>query len=86
MIEKEFEEINQMIQEAQNRAYQSVNRELIELYWRVGEYVSKMLSSGKWKGKTVQNLADFIQNRHSGINGFSRRGLFRMKKFFETYK
>ena len=36
--------------------------------------------------KTVDELANFIQNQHPELKGFNRRGLYRMRQFFETYK
>jgi predicted nuclease of restriction endonuclease-like (RecB) superfamily len=34
----------------------------------------------------VDELANFIQNQHPELKGFNRRGLYRMRQFFETYK
>ena len=36
-----FREIVGLIQSARTRAFQAVNTELIGLYWRVGEYISR---------------------------------------------
>ena len=33
----------------------------------------------------MDSLADYIQERFPGIKGFTRRGLYRMKQFYETY-
>lgn len=38
------------------KAYQAVNRELIELYWKLGEYISKKTIEDGWGKSTVQNL------------------------------
>ncbi|MBP7496223.1 MAG: hypothetical protein KA792_00980 [Bacteroidales bacterium] len=35
--------------------------------------------------KTVNELTDFIKINFSEIKGFNRRGLYRMKQFYETY-
>ena len=34
----------------------------------------------------IDTVAEEIQNAFPGIKGFNRRGLYRMKKFYETYK
>ena len=39
-----FVEIVDLIQQAKQRALQAVNTELIDLYWRVGEYISHKLA------------------------------------------
>jgi len=33
----------------------------------------------------VQQLADHIARTHPGLKGFTRRNLFRMRQFYETY-
>ena len=33
----------------------------------------------------MDKLADYIQRTHHNIKGFNRRGLYRMKQFYETY-
>ena len=33
----------------------------------------------------MDDLADHIQKAFSGIKGFNRRGLYRMKQFYEAY-
>lgn len=82
---KQFSEIIQLIKNAQNNAVIAVNAELINLYWNVGKYINKQLSNATWGDKTVDELASFIQKEHPEIKGFNRRGLYRMKQFYETY-
>lgn len=81
-----FSEISKLIFEARNDAFKSVNKTLINLYWNIGSYVSKKVEHDSWGKSTVQELADFIAKEHSDIKGFNRRGLYRMKQFYETYK
>jgi hypothetical protein len=40
-----FAEVVTLIQQARQRAFQAVNTGLIELYWRVGKYISRKLAS-----------------------------------------
>lgn len=86
MLQQQFDYISQLIKVAQQRAYQSVNKELLLLYWKIGEYVSQKVAASEWGAHTVQELADFIKTNPPSIKGFSRRSLFRMKQFYETYK
>src|SRR5699024_1719854 len=39
----------------------------------------------KWGENIVQNLSDFILSKIPSLSGFNRRGLYRMKRFFEVY-
>ena len=81
----EFEEIVRLIEESRNRAFQKVNEELVLLYFTVGKTVSVRVAEGTWGDKTVEKLSAYIMNRFPGLSGFTRRGLYRMKQFYETY-
>ena len=74
-----------MIQSARGRALTAVNASMIDLYWRVGEYISRILTTAVWGDDVVGQLAEFIQQRHPNLRGFTRRNLFRMRQFFEAY-
>ena len=58
---------------------------MIDLYWNVGRYISIKIANATWGDKTVEELAAFIQKGYPEIKGFNRRGLYRMKQFYETY-
>jgi len=81
----EFENIIQLIQESRNRAFSKVNEELIMLNYHVGKIVSSKVAAGGWGDGTVNELAYFIVLKMPGLSGFNRRGLYRMKLFYETY-
>ena len=81
-----FDEIIALIQQARTRALQAVNTELIDLYWRVGEYISHKLASAAWGEGVVEQLARYIAAQHPDLKGFTRRNLFRMRQFYETYQ
>ncbi|MFN4233237.1 MAG: YhcG family protein [Bacteroidia bacterium] len=81
----EFKQVVLLIEEARNRAFHKVNEELVLLYFKVGNLVSDKVSAGAWGEKTVEELASFIQENCPGLKGFNRRGLYRMKQFYETY-
>ena len=83
--QKQFYEVVHLIKNVQNNVFVSINVEMINLYWNVGQYISAQLSNAAWGDKTVDELADFIQRKYPEIKGFNRRGLYRMKQFFETY-
>ena len=68
-----------------NRAFSKVNEELVKLYYHVGNIVSLKVSAGTWGDGTVNELASYIDCNIPGIGGFNRRGLYRMKQFYETY-
>ena len=81
----DFENIVQLINDARNRAFSKVNEELIFLYFNVGQVVSAKVADGIWGEGTIDELANHIAVKLPGIGGFNRRGLYRMKQFYETY-
>ena len=81
-----FAEIVALIATSQQNAYRAVNTALIDLYWQVGEHISRKIEAAEWGSGTVENLARFIAHTHPGLRGFSRPNLFRMKQFYEAYR
>ncbi len=86
MLQKQFVEIIQLIKQARNRAIKSVNTELINLYWNIGEYISKRVENAEWGQSIVKELAIYLQKDEPDLKGFSDKNLWRMKQFYETYK
>lgn len=80
-----FDEVISIIDNARENAFRAVNRELINMYWDIGEYVSRRVFEGGWGKSVVKEFSDFIQSRYVGIKGFSPQNIWRMKQFFETY-
>ena len=81
-----FTEIVQLIATAKQRAIQAVNTSLIDLYWQVGEIISRKIASAEWGDGVVNQLADHIAKTQPGLRGFTRANLFRMRQLYETYK
>jgi len=84
-IHSDFKKIVLLIHEARNRAYSKANEELVMLYYNIGSIVSVKVSMGVWGEGAVDELANFIVSKIPGVGGFNRRGLYRMRQFFETY-
>lgn len=84
--EAAFAEIAHLITAARERAIQNVNTTLIELYWNVGEIISRKLEAAEWGDGVVDQLAAFIARTQPGLRGFTRRNLFRMRQFYEAYR
>lgn len=83
---KDFDEVVALIQTARQKAVKAVNTELITLYWQVGAYISRKLERAEWGDAVVQQLADYLAHTQPGLRGFTRRNLFRMRQFYETYR
>ena len=76
----------QIINQSRQNALKKVNEELINMYWKVGQYLSEESESDSFGDAYIDNISKKIQEAFPGIKGFTRRGLYRMKKFYETYK
>ncbi len=85
-LQDSFAEVVGMIEQARQRAFQAVNTTLVELYWQVGEYISRKLETSAWGEGVVEQLAAYIARKHPDLKGFTRRNLFRMRQFYETYR
>jgi predicted nuclease of restriction endonuclease-like (RecB) superfamily len=81
-----FDEVLSLIDSAKSRAIAAVNTVLIELYWSIGQYISKKIAEEGWGQGTVLELAETIQRRYPGMRGFSASNLWRMMQFYETYR
>ena len=83
--QNDFIEVIQLIEAARQRVNYSVNVELIDLYWQIGEYVSRKIANDEWGKNTVQGLSSYIQLQQPNIRGFSPQNIWRMRQFFEAY-
>jgi predicted nuclease of restriction endonuclease-like (RecB) superfamily len=84
-LAKSFAEVLQLIQAAKQKAFQTVNTQLVELHWQVGAYISQKLAQAEWGDGVVSQLAAYLAKTQPGLRGFTPRNLFRMRKFYETY-
>ena len=84
-LDNRFEDIVYVIEQARENAYRKVNEELILMYQRVGQFLSEKSKSASYGDSYIDSLAEYIQTRFPGIKGFNRRGLYRMKQFYELY-
>lgn len=85
-LEFNFSEVINMIETRRNNAYKKVNEELISLYWDFGKYISEKVNDSNWGDKIVDRLEEFMKRKYPTMKGFTRRGIYRMKQFYETYK
>ena len=80
-----FENVLGMICSAKQKAEYQVNSTIIDLYWSIGEYVSKQIDVNGWGKSTVKALSEYILSKEPGIRGYSSQNIWRMKQFYETF-
>lgn len=84
--DERFAEIIALIEAARRRVFQTVNAELVEHDWQLGEYLSRKLATAEWSDGVVHELAADLARRYPGVRGYTRPNLFRMRQFFEAYR
>ncbi|RYJ44273.1 YhcG family protein [Flavobacterium beibuense] len=85
-IQDQFADVAQLIRQARSKAIKAVNTQLIDLYWNIGEYISRRVNNAEWGQSVVSDLAQYLQLKEPGVRGFSDKNLWRMKQFYEAYK
>ena len=83
---QDFTQLINLIETHRQNAYRKVNEELVTMYYEVGAYLSNKVNHEKWGSKAIENLSKQINSVYHSLNGFNKRGLYRMMQFYETYK
>ncbi|MEH1998523.1 MAG: PDDEXK nuclease domain-containing protein [Nostoc sp.] len=78
-------EVQQRIRSAQYEALKAVNREMINLYWDIGQMIVIKQQNASWGKSVVKKLAKDLQAEFPGISGFSARNIWNMRNFYVTY-
>lgn len=75
-------EVKTLIRAAQYRALQAVNRELIDLYLRLGQLIVERQTQYGWGRSIVDHLSQELQIEFPGQSGYSSRNLWLMREFY----
>jgi len=78
-------ELKTRIHSAQQRAALAVNRELVLLYWQIGQDILQRQSREGWGAKVIDRLAQDLRNAFPEMKGFSRANLMYMRSFAEAW-
>ncbi len=78
-------ELKRRIRTAHIRAFTNINRELLFLYWDIGESISIKISKSNWGSAVVEKLSNDLKVEFPDQKGFSRSNLFSMKKWYEFF-
>ena len=78
-------DIKTQIHEAQQRASQALNLELVTLYWRIGSAILDQQNQQGWGAKVIDRLAHDLRTNFPEMKGFSPRNLKYMRTFAEAW-
>jgi predicted nuclease of restriction endonuclease-like (RecB) superfamily len=79
------EDLKRRIDGARLSAARAVNRELVALYWDIGQAIREQQARRGWGDAVVDRLARDLKASFPGTTGFSAASLWRMRQFHETY-
>ncbi|HBB32286.1 MAG TPA: DUF1016 domain-containing protein [Cyanobacteria bacterium UBA9273] len=78
-------DLKERIRSAQVRAALSVNRELVLLYWQLGQDILTRQRQQGWGAKVITKLSKDLRQAFPEMKGFSRTNLLYMRAFAEAY-
>lgn len=78
-------DLKERIHHAHQAATLAVNRELIQLYWRIGQDILDRQQAQGWGSKVIERLAHDLKNAFPEMKGFSRTNLLYMRAFAEAW-
>jgi hypothetical protein len=77
-------ELKTLIRTACVKASLAVNRELIQLYWRIGNDIVSRQDRQSWGAKVIDQLAKNLRHEFPEMTGLSPTNLKYMRRFAET--
>ena len=80
-----IKEIKDLIYRRQYEAMKKVNVELLQLYWEIGGEIERKQHEQGWGKSVVEVLAKELQKEFPGVQGFSARNLWLMRRFYVEY-
>lgn len=78
-------ELKRRVHDAQQRATLMVNRELVWLYWQIGQDILTRQAKQGWGAKVVDRLAHDLRQAFPEMKGFSPRNLKYMHAFAKAW-
>jgi predicted nuclease of restriction endonuclease-like (RecB) superfamily len=78
--------IKARVQTARIRAGLAANRELLLLYWDIGQMVAERQAEEGWGSSVIDRLSADIRAEFPDLKGFSSRNIWRMKSFYLAYR
>mgnify|MGYP002778084573 CR=1 FL=1 len=78
-----IEQVKNNIRLARLNSLRAINRETVELYYKVGNMLAGKVAGEGWGQSVVVKISQDIQTEFAGIKGFSTSNLWRMKAFYE---
>jgi predicted nuclease of restriction endonuclease-like (RecB) superfamily len=80
-----LKDLKERIRTAQLSAALAVNREVLALYWHIGQQIVARQQAEGWGNAVIDRLGKDLQAAFPGVSGFSRPNVYRMRAFYRAY-
>lgn len=81
-----LQNLKQEISTARIRAHLSVNKEMISLYWSIGNQILERQKEEGWGTKVIENISKDLRSEFPEMKGLSARNLKYMRRFAGEYQ
>ena len=82
-----FDNIKDLVINSRNKVYQTVNTEMLSLYWNIGKAIMEIQQGDErasYGDAVLEKLSEKLTNEFG--KGFSKRNLERMRKFYICFQ
>lgn len=79
-------EVKNRILNSRYHAARLVNREMLLLYFAIGQRLSQKVAAENWGAKVIEQISTDLQKELPGLRGFSYRNLKNMRQFADEYE
>lgn len=87
-VERLYDEIRQIIEEARSRVYRTANFAMVQAYWNVGRLIVEQEQKGKERAKygeeLIRQLSEQLTSEYG--RGFTATNLKYMRQFYSTFE
>jgi predicted nuclease of restriction endonuclease-like (RecB) superfamily len=80
-----IKQIKHRVASARLNAARVVNRELVSMYWDIGDAILRRQEEQGWGQAVVERIAADLRAAFPGVQGFSARNVWDMRRLVETY-
>ena len=80
-----LQDLKTEISQARIRAHLSVNKEMISLYWSIGNQILERQKAEGWGTKVIENISKDLRSEFPEMKGLSARNLVYMQTFAKSY-
>jgi predicted nuclease of restriction endonuclease-like (RecB) superfamily len=80
-----LKDLKERIRTAQLKAALAINRELLVLYWHIGQSIVERQQTAGWGAAVIDRLGKDLQTAFPAVGGFSRPNIYRMRAFYLAY-